>query len=428
MPRRDLGLEFWKMTQKYGDLVYLNAFGKSMLVVGSYQIGWDLLEKRSANYSDRPGSVMAELTTFDRMFLVCGYGERWRLHRRVFHESFNIDAVSQFRPAQLNSARRFLFAILESRHDIAERLKFSVASNLIQVAYGIDMTEDNDDKYFDMVERISQTGEAIAFPILKYLPSWLPGGGFKTMAREAAEHMEMCVSTLYNIAVDGIVSMTSDAAPPGSDTMNQRCDTVFFLAMAMYPDAQRKAQEELDRVVGPDRLPDFSDMQSLPYLGALLKELLRWHVITPISLPHGAVADDTYNGYFIPAGTAVAVNGLARDPELYPDPDAFLPERYLDASGQPDPSKPDPSDWAFGFGRRICPGQHFAEASMFIYAASILYAFGISPPVDADGSPVELVHDTATIGVIAQPPFHDYVVRPRSAHAEQLVSGARRDA
>ena len=78
--------------------------------------------------------------------------------------------------------------------------------------------------------------------------------------------------------------------------------------MAMYPEAQRRAQEELDRVVGPDRLPDFSDRKRLPYLTALLKELLRWHVVTPISVPHRAVADDEYRGWYIPAGSVITVN------------------------------------------------------------------------------------------------------------------------
>ena len=82
----------------------------------------------------------------------------------------------------------------------------------------------------------------------------------------------------------------------------------FFLAMAMHPEAQRKAQEELDRVVGSERLPEFEDRSSLPYLSALLKEVLRWHPVTPIGVPHRAVADDEYNGWYIPAGTIVTAN------------------------------------------------------------------------------------------------------------------------
>ena len=78
--------------------------------------------------------------------------------------------------------------------------------------------------------------------------------------------------------------------------------------MAMYPEAQRKAQAELDVVVGPDRLPDFSDQAALPYMAALLREVLRWHVVTPIGVPHCTSEDGEYNGYFIPAGTIVSAN------------------------------------------------------------------------------------------------------------------------
>ena len=82
----------------------------------------------------------------------------------------------------------------------------------------------------------------------------------------------------------------------------------FLLAMALYPEVQSKAQAELDEVVGLGRLPDFSDRASLPYTNALVKELVRWHVVTPISLPHAMVRDDEYDGQLIPAGSQVISN------------------------------------------------------------------------------------------------------------------------
>ena len=82
----------------------------------------------------------------------------------------------------------------------------------------------------------------------------------------------------------------------------------FFLAMAMYPETQRKAQQELDAIVGPDRLPAFSDLSSLPYLKALVKEVLRWHIFTPLGVSHVTLADDEYDGYHIPAGTIINQN------------------------------------------------------------------------------------------------------------------------
>ena len=56
----------------------------------------------------------------------------------------------------------------------------------------------------------------------------------------------------------------------------------FFLAMLLYPDVQKKAQAELDRVVGNDRLPNFNDRERLPYIDALVKETLRWNPVVPL--------------------------------------------------------------------------------------------------------------------------------------------------
>ena len=73
--------------------------------------------------------------------------------------------------------------------------------------------------------------------------------------------------------------------------------------MATHPEVQRKAQAELDAVVGPHRLPDMADRDALPYLNAILKETMRWHTAVPLGLFHMSTADDEYNGYFIPNGT-----------------------------------------------------------------------------------------------------------------------------
>ena len=78
--------------------------------------------------------------------------------------------------------------------------------------------------------------------------------------------------------------------------------------MALNPRVLRKAQEELDRVVGKDRLPDFSDQVDLPYTSAIVKEVLRWGCPAPIGIPKQVMADDTYNGYFIPAGATIIEN------------------------------------------------------------------------------------------------------------------------
>ncbi len=82
----------------------------------------------------------------------------------------------------------------------------------------------------------------------------------------------------------------------------------FFMAMAMYPEVQRKAQAELDAVIGPNRLPEHGDRESLPYVNAVAKEALRWQNAVPLGIVHRSMADDEYNGYFLPEGTLVFTN------------------------------------------------------------------------------------------------------------------------
>jgi cytochrome P450 len=72
--------------------------------------------------------------------------------------------------------------------------------------------------------------------------------------------------------------------------------------MTICPDAQRKAQEELDVIVGSDRLPDYEDWDSLPYTEALLREVLRWRPVLPLGVAHAITDDDVFKGYLIPKG------------------------------------------------------------------------------------------------------------------------------
>lgn len=78
--------------------------------------------------------------------------------------------------------------------------------------------------------------------------------------------------------------------------------------MVVYPEVQRKAQMEIDQVIGTDRLPGFQDRQNLPYIDAMVKEVLRWHPVAPMGLPHMTTEDDIYKGYLIPKGAYLLPN------------------------------------------------------------------------------------------------------------------------
>ena len=128
---------------------------------------------------------------------------------------------------------------------------------------------------------------------------------------------------------------------------------MFFYAMVVNPKAMKKAQEELDRVVGKGELPGFSHKDGLPYIDALVKEVLRWNPPLPFPTPHRVMQDDIYRGYFIPRGAIVIQNvwAIFRDSNIYPDPEAFNPDRFL-KDGKVNPLVLNPEDRVFGAGRR----------------------------------------------------------------------------
>ena len=128
---------------------------------------------------------------------------------------------------------------------------------------------------------------------------------------------------------------------------------MFFLAMILNPKAMKKAQEELDRVVGKGELPGFHDKDNLPYIDALVKEVLRWSPPVPLVVPKRAMQDDIYRGYLILEGVIVFENvwAIFRDPNVYPNPEVFNPDRFL-KDGKINPLVLDPEDRAFGTGRR----------------------------------------------------------------------------
>jgi len=165
----------------------------------------------------------------------------------------------------------------------------------------------------------------------------------------------------------------------------------WVLAMLAYPETQARAQAELDAVVGRARLPTLADYPHLPYIRAMVKELLRWRPIVPLITPHRSTEDDWYEGMFLPKGTICIANAwhMNRDPEIFgKNTEDFDPARYLDASGDIAPSVTDlkkDGHFSYGFGSRICVGRHMADNSLFINIAIMLWAMSFERKKDASG-------------------------------------------
>ncbi|KAJ9607005.1 hypothetical protein H2200_009016 [Cladophialophora chaetospira] len=203
----------------------------------------------------------------------------------------------------------------------------------------------------------------------------------------------------------------------GLDTTNIALE-VFTLACATQPRFMTSAQEELDRVVGRDRLLDFSDQADLPYISAVVKEVLRWRPVSAGGIPHAVTQDDEYMGYRIPKGATVIGNhwSIHMDDSIFPDPMSFRPERWLE--------NPDLPLYAFGFGRRACTGQHISNNSLLIIIARILWAYDVKPGLDGDGKEVEIDDMAFTSGFNSRPEPFEVRFVPRS---EKVVEVVRRE-
>ncbi|RZC43501.1 hypothetical protein C5167_036448 [Papaver somniferum] len=160
----------------------------------------------------------------------------------------------------------------------------------------------------------------------------------------------------------------------GSDSLINSVEWVMT-EMVRNPDAMRKVKDEIAQVVGYNRKIEESDVESLPYLGAVIKETLRLHPAAPLLIPRTTVEDTEFMGYIIPKDTAVLVNvwGIGRDPALWDDPFSFNAERFLgsitDYRGKHFQYLP------FGYGRRMCPGLPMAHQILHIVVGSLLQAF-----------------------------------------------------
>lgn len=179
------------------------------------------------------------------------------------------------------------------------------------------------------------------------------------------------------------------------------------LAMIAFPEVQCRAQAELDAVVGRDRLPTFADSPHLPYLRAVIKEVLRWRPALPLGVPHAATEEDWYEGMYIPKGTICIVNAwhCNHDPAVFgEDAYEFRPERHLDEHGElsSGPAETNQAGHvAFGFGRRVCVGKDLAQDSLFISIARILWAAKLESGRDESGREVPLDTDTIVdLGIV----------------------------
>ncbi|KAL1742482.1 cytochrome P450 [Schizophyllum fasciatum] len=459
----------WEAYSRWGkeyktDILHFGGMGQSIIVLESLEACIEILDKRSSRYSGRhavDGPSFLFLLRF-RVSDLPDVGCR-RVHRRLFNEVFHTKALMSLYPRMTESTHVFLRKMLDSGpHSVEAELRHMAGSLILDITYGIQTASDND-PYLATGEAAAHTmataGTTGAYwvnvvPMLKHLPEWVPGAQFKRDARAwrkvthaflenpyAAVKERMAIAT--GDATDSFASLALRRAESSGDLAAQEdlikgtaasmvlggsdstvCNVLnFVLAMLQNPEVQDRAYAELESVLERDQLPLHSDANRLPYLAAVVKEVLRHMPVTPIT-PHSYTGDvaDTYRGYAIPRGSVVIANiwSIVHDERLYPDPYAFKPERFLRSDGQLNPDVQDPMGIIFGFGRRVCPGSAMAYQSLWIVAASVLRVYKICHARRPDGSVMEVKPEYESSMVRMPHPFPCQFI-PRSAALARVV-------
>ncbi|KAG9318321.1 cytochrome P450 [Chiua virens] len=166
----------------------------------------------------------------------------------------------------------------------------------------------------------------------------------------------------------------------------------FVLTILQHPEVQARAQAEIDAVVGANQLPGFDDRPNLPYIEAILIEILRLHPVAPLGVAHASTDDDVYEGMFIPKGSTLVPNVWAMNynEEIYPEPDMFKPERFLIDGRLANDRSIDSVGFGFGSSSGACvQAVTLLTAPIWIAMVSILCAFKIKKPVDEHGKELD---------------------------------------
>ncbi|KAF8549581.1 cytochrome P450 [Imleria badia] len=458
-PHAETILSTYKVTCA-GDIVHSRLLGKDIIIINSEKIARDLLDNRSSNNSDRPHMITNELCGIDFNTALLPYGDRWRLQRRFFHQTLRPDAIERFLPFQHRKACQLLRQLFNTPLQFDQHVFQYTATIVLNSAYDYDPPP-HDDELIKIAAKVQEIAISVVrpdiaiivatFPMLLKLPAWFPGMSFKTEMAMAKDLTRQYVETAFEYSLQrvreyrtapsmvhdalrnmeekgtapdqswiGVLKEASATAFLASETSHSSLMT-FFLMMALNPEVQAKAQTQIDAVVGNDRLPTVADRPMLPFIDAILRETLRYSPVAPLSIPYSAGNDDVYDGFHIPKGAILITNlwAMAHDESRYPNPHTFIPERFLNEDGSLNPD--DVEHIAYGFGRRICAGRHFANSFVWTLIARVLAVFKILKPLDENGVEISLEPKFSS-GLATRPlPFQCRIVpRMPGMDAEKL--------
>ncbi|KAK5081205.1 hypothetical protein LTR05_007999 [Lithohypha guttulata] len=426
-------LLFNEWAQQYGEIVRVRSGPFVQYFINSDKAVKEIFDRNSAFTSQRPRWIASneQICNGMNLLLLDGDHPRWKHQRKVTHNYLtSVPRADAGLPFLHFESAKFLHRVA-SEADITAMSGWKLYRSILRYTYsmfasqtfGLDIPEDDDQVIADIHEtglaQILQTlpGANLVdpLPILDKLPLVLKPWERRNRKRFTRD-MDFVKEKLNRIRQLRARGVTSDAFLPLIEAENKgsefgagideaaylslmlvigAADTSavstwsFMEAMLMFPTVQTKARRLITQMIG-DRIPTYEDIDRIPYVRCLMKETWRWRPPVALGHPHITTRDLIYNEMRIPAGSQIHLNAYAvqHDPTRHPNPDQFFPERFendLTTTMQSINAKDvrDRDHFAFGAGRRICPGYHVAERSLAVAIMRILWAFEIVPSSDA---------------------------------------------
>ncbi|KAF4488174.1 Cytochrome P450 monooxygenase COX2 [Colletotrichum fructicola Nara gc5] len=440
IPKERTAETYAEWAKKYkSDVIYVKSLGQPIIVLNSVDAARDLLDRRGANYCDRPRFTLFEVMGWGKTLTFLPFGPRWQMHRKLLQTTFSNTNVRQWYQLQVTEARKSVHSIIKDPDNWEVSMKRFAVAIVLKVSYGVDVRDDNDPyvKIADDAMYATGNGGAPAnsivdvFPPARHLPNWLARDWSLKFAREWGWAIQKLHNVPFAVAQDEVargkenpsfahtlLETYNSNAKNGLDNEWSLDDikgaagaifiagadttwatiVVFVLNMVLHPEIQQKAQALIDRVVGQERLPTLSDRPSLQYIDHIVQEVYRWSPLAPLGIPHKSLENDVYNGMFIPKGSIIFANSRAmtQDERIYRDPKSFNPDRYKPPSA----------------------GGH--DNSVWIAAATMLATLNIGKKVGRDGQVIE-PEVVFTNGGTCHPEHFECSITPRNEKAADLL-------
>nr|XP_006131369.1 cytochrome P450 1B1 [Pelodiscus sinensis]XP_014433125.1 cytochrome P450 1B1 [Pelodiscus sinensis] len=409
-------LAFARLARTYGAVFQLRLGSRAVVVLNGERAIRGALIRQGAAFAGRPRFASFQLVSGGRSLAFGGYSELWKLQRRLAHST--VRAFSTACPAPrrlleqhlLGEARALVRLLVRGSAggafvDPARSLVVAVANVMSALCFGRRYRH-GDAEFLRLVGRNEQFGRTVGAGSLVDVLPWLQR--FPNPVRAAYRAFRQLNRDFYGfvrgkflqhrgslrpgaaprdmmdafirlqqqqprLPLEHVPATVTDIFGASQDTLSTALQWLLIF-LIRYPKVQVKMQEEVDRVVGRDRLPCAEDQPHLSYVVAFLYESMRFSSFVPVTIPHATTVDTSIMGYFIPKDTVVFINqwSVNHDPAKWSNPEDFEPTRFLDENGLINKDLTS-NVMIFSLGKRRCIGEELSKMQLFLFTSILVH-------------------------------------------------------